>query len=191
MPIKMRHQEQVQRIGLAVLGVIAVTGFVAAVAVMPGLAYIAKFFPRRSERRWRDYTDRALKRLIRRGLVEETRRGRIVGYRLTDRGHEYLLRREFAAAELVPPKKWDGKWRLVAFDIPEKRRYLRDHLRTHLIRLGFYPLQQSVWLFPHPCEDVVRLIKVDLDLGRKVQCVVFQRFEDREEEKSWRLHFDV
>lgn len=189
--MKMRNQEQAQRIGLAVLGVVAVTGFVAAAAVMPGLAHLTKLFPRRSGRRWRDYTDRALKRLIRRGLVEETLRGRIVGYRLTDRGHEYLMHRELESTELSPPKKWDGKWRLVTFDVPEKRRYLRDHLRVHLTRLGFYPLQLSVWLYPHPCEDVVRLIKVDLDLGRKVQCIAFRGFEDREEEKSWRLHFDV
>lgn len=191
MPIKMRHQEQAKRIGLAVLGVVAVTGFVAAAAMMPGLALLVKLFPKRSDRRWRDYADRALKRLIRRGFVEETRQGRVVGYQLTDRGREHLLRREFASAKLVPSKKWDGKWRLVAFDIPEKRRYLRDNLRTHLNRLGLYPLQQSVWLYPYPCQDIVRLLKVDLGLGRRVQYFTVGTFEDRREEKSWRLHFDV
>jgi DNA-binding MarR family transcriptional regulator len=191
MPMKMRHQEQAMRVGLTVLVIIAAAGFVAMAAAAPGVAAFAKLFPARPEWRRRYYLDAALRRLIRRGFVEETRRGRIVGYQLTDRGREYLVRRELQSVELAQPRKWDGKWRLVTFDVPEKRRHLRDHLRAHLTRLGFYPLQQSVWLYPYPCEEVVRLIKVDLELGRKVQCIAFKRFEDREEEKSWRLHFDV
>lgn len=192
MPLmKERHREQTQRIGLAVLGIVAAAGFVAAAAIVPGIAAIGALLPRQSRWRQREHADRALKRLIRRGLVEEVQRGRIIGYQLTDQGRERLARRELKSAELTISRKWDGKWRLVTFDVPEKRRYLRDHLRIHLTRLGFYPLQKSVWLYPHPCEDVVRLIKVDLGLGRKVQCVAFKRFEDREEERSWRFHFDV
>lgn len=191
MPVKMRHQEQAMRAGLAMLAIIAAAGFVVVAAAMPGIAAFAKLFPERPEWRRRYYLDTTLRRLIRRGLVEETRRGRLIGYQLTDRGRERLARREVQSLELTQAKRWDGKWRLVTFDVPEKRRYLRDHLRTHLTRLGFYPLQQSVWLYPYPCEEVVRLIKVDLNLGRKVQCIAFKRFEDREEEKSWRRHFDV
>lgn len=191
MPLKMRHQEKAKEIGAIVLGVVAAAGIITAAAVMPGIAIIAKLFPNQPDWRRRYYTGAALRGLIRRGLVEEVRHGRTVGYQLTDRGREYLARSEFSVAEFVPPRKWDGKWRLVAFDVPEKRRHIRDHLRTHLTRLGFYPLQQSVWLFPHPCEDIVRLIKVDLSLGSKVQCFTFKKFDDREDEQSWRLHFDV
>jgi len=46
------------------------------------------------------------------------------------------------------PKKWNGKWYLVIFDIPEKLKYKRDLLRQKLKQLGFGQLQQSVWISP-------------------------------------------
>lgn len=33
-------------------------------------------------------------------------------------------------------KQWDGFWRLVIFDIPEKKKFLRNALRRKLISLG-------------------------------------------------------
>ncbi|MDO8622004.1 MAG: hypothetical protein Q7R80_02135 [bacterium] len=191
MPVKMRHQEQAARIGLIVLGVVAAAGIIATAAVAPGALLALKPFARKPAWRQRGEVDRALRRLMRRGLVEETRRGRVVGFSLTDKGRTYLMRRELSHAEIVEPKKWDGKWRIVTFDVPEKRRHLRDSLRTHFQRLGLYPIQKSVWLFPYPCDDLVRLIKVDLDLGRSVQYFTVGKFEDREEEKDWRIRFDV
>ncbi len=61
----------------------------------------------------------------------------------------------------IKPKKWDGKWRIVIFDIPENDRVFRDILRKHLYTLEFKQLQQSVFVSPYPCEktilDLVRL----------------------------------
>ncbi len=53
------------------------------------------------------------------------------------------------------PKKWDGKWRIVIFDIPEIDRLFRDILRKHLFTLGFYKLQQSVFVSPYPYEKPI------------------------------------
>lgn len=53
------------------------------------------------------------------------------------------------------PEKWDGKWRLVIFDIPEKDRLFRRILREHLWELKFYKLQQSVFISPHPFEKPI------------------------------------
>lgn len=176
----------------SILSVIAVAGgFLAAVTVMPAIAIACLPLGKRYPSQQRHDVDSALKRLLRRGLVEEVRRGRTVGYELTSKGREYLTRRELATTRLVPPKRWDGKWRLVVFDIAEKQRHLRDCIRTHLGRLGLHPIQKSVWLYPHPCADLVRLLKVDLGLSRDVQCFTVKKFEDREEEKMWRRRFDV
>lgn len=191
MPLKMRHQERLRAVGGVTLGIIAAAGIITAAAVMPGALVALKPFMRKSRPFERHDVDRALKRLIRNGCVEEIVRGRTVRYQITDRGREYLMRCELACAEFAPPRKWDGKWRLVVFDITENRRYLRDNLRGHLLRLGLYPIQKSVWLFPYPCDDLVRLIKVDLGLGRNVQYFTVGKFEDRKEEKNWRRRFDV
>ncbi|MBI4449668.1 hypothetical protein HY634_01290 [Candidatus Uhrbacteria bacterium] len=191
MPIKQRHREQAVRVTLSVLGVIAAASIISAVAIAPGVAAVLKSFEKLFPSRQRYEIDRVLRRLIRRGFVEEVMRGRVVHYQLTDRGREHLMRREFTNTEFEKQKKWDGKWRIVVFDIPEKRRHLRDTLREHLNHLGLYPIQKSVWLYPYPCDDLVRLMKVDLNLGRNVQYFTVGKFSDREEEKDWRIRFDV
>jgi DNA-binding transcriptional regulator PaaX len=60
--------------------------------------------------------------------------------------------------------QWDGRWRIVFFDIPEKRRKARDALRDKLRDLGFYELQKSVFVHPFPCRDeidfVVEFLKI-------------------------------
>lgn len=45
-------------------------------------------------------------------------------------------------------KKWDKKWRLAVFDIPEFIRKDRDFVRTHLKLLGLQEFQKSVWISP-------------------------------------------
>ena len=58
----------------------------------------------------------------------------------------------------IEEKEWDGKWRLVIFDIPEEIRKGRDALREKLRKLGFYELQKSVFVFPHECKDEVDFV---------------------------------
>lgn len=65
------------------------------------------------------------------------------------------------ALDLKKPKKWDRKWRIVIFDIPETDRIFRDILRRHLFTLEFYKLQQSVFISPHPFEkQIISLAKI-------------------------------
>ncbi len=59
------------------------------------------------------------------------------------------------------PLRWDKYWRIVLFDIPEKKRQFRDILREHLKAIGFRELQQSAFVFPYPCEKEIRCL-VDL-----------------------------
>lgn len=53
------------------------------------------------------------------------------------------------------PRCWDGKWRIVLFDIPEKDRTFRDILREHLRALEFFKLQHSVFISPYPFEKPI------------------------------------
>lgn len=53
---------------------------------------------------------------------------------------------------------WDGKWRIVIFDIPEKMKRVREALRYHLKRLGFRELQHSVFVIPFKCHDEIEYL---------------------------------
>jgi DNA-binding transcriptional regulator PaaX len=57
-------------------------------------------------------------------------------------------------------KKWDKKYRVVIFDIPEKKKHSRDWLREELYLLKYEKLQESVLVgkFPLP-KDLIREIK--------------------------------
>ncbi|MFZ1626959.1 MAG: hypothetical protein WAT81_04110 [Candidatus Moraniibacteriota bacterium] len=63
--------------------------------------------------------------------------------------------------KVAKPAHWDKYWRIVLFDIPEKKRQFRDILREHLKDIGFHELQHSVFIFPYPCEKEIGCL-VDL-----------------------------
>lgn len=50
-------------------------------------------------------------------------------------------------------RRWDGRWRLVLFDVPETRSTERDKLRRYLQQRGFGYLQNSVWITPDPVKE--------------------------------------
>ena len=79
---------------------------------------------------------------------------------------------------LLETQDWDYKWRIAAFDIPEKYSSLRDKVRDILKRAGFEKLQASVWIFPHECEELVQLIKKESNLSGYVLYGVLERIED-------------
>jgi len=58
-------------------------------------------------------------------------------------------------AYLKKDKKWDGKWRIVVFDVPEKKKKMRNFFRQKLNELGFRQLQKSVWICPYNIADTV------------------------------------
>jgi len=72
---------------------------------------------------------------------------------LTEEGEKQALF-AFIQAESALNKmgenKWDGGWRMVFFDIPEKDRKYRDYLRKVLKVVGFKEFQRSIWIYPYP-----------------------------------------
>lgn len=55
-------------------------------------------------------------------------------------------------------EKWDGRWRMVAFDIPEKYKRGRDALRQRLKNIGFCELQKSIFVTPYNCKKEMMLL---------------------------------
>lgn len=79
--------------------------------------------------------------------------------RLTAKGELELLLKKTVVDSAGP---WDGKWRMVIFDIPADRKSnrQRDKLRRLLKQRGFYMVQASVFVHPHPLNrEAVRYLK--------------------------------
>jgi len=75
------------------------------------------------------------------GYIETEKTGRQIFIKLTDKGKQEII-----VKKLLKNRTWDGKKRLVVFDIPEKYRVLRRTLRVLLRQWQFMPIQKSVWI---------------------------------------------
>jgi len=105
--------------------------------------------------------------LKRRGLIEMKRERHDVRIALTKEGKKRAGKYQINDLEITKPKKWDKKWRVIIFDIPTSSRLIRDIFRRKLKEFGFYPLQQSVWIFPYPCKEEIDLLREFLGLNKK------------------------
>lgn len=97
--------------------------------------------------------------LRRKNLLYTEKRGKQVYIRLTQEGEQEAGK--FQINKLVIPRqrKWDKRWRLIVFDIPEKLKIKREAFRGKLKELGFLQLQKSIWVYPYPCEKQVKLLR--------------------------------
>ncbi len=91
----------------------------------------------------------ALTRLVRRGLIERERDGRLVHYRLTLRCDRLLAEGDGRIFSLGDPHDDGSTWTVVLHQIPEDRRLERSRLARRLRFLGFGSVQDSVWVSPH------------------------------------------
>lgn len=78
------------------------------------------------------------------------------------------------------PEKWDGKWRLVIFDIPRKYNSDRDRLRRKLINWGFVKIQESIYIYPFECTVEVDIIIEELGVNRFVLIFIADAIRNEE-----------
>ena len=95
----------------------------------------------------------AVQRLVRTGDLSRDGKGREAIYRLTEKGEQRVRGR--ISRFLVDPVPWDGRWRMVVYDIEESERLSRNRLRRFLKSVGFGMLQQSIWVSPYPVRAIL------------------------------------
>ncbi|MBI3627879.1 MAG: hypothetical protein HY220_04040 [Candidatus Sungbacteria bacterium] len=91
---------------------------------------------------------------------------------LTEEGKRKALIYNLESIVLPTFPMWDGKWRMIAFDIPEQLRRGRDALRHKLIDLGCVQLQKSLWVWPYECKDEIDFIAESFQIGKYVHYIV-------------------
>lgn len=109
-----------------------------------------------------------------------------VKYSLTDKGFlELCLKFPFFR---FLKEKWDGRWRIISYEIPEKQREIRDRLRREMQGWGLGPWHRSFWLTPHPVIDNLKELVFGRQEEKYIQAFESQHiFGDREIliEKVW------
>jgi CRISPR-associated endonuclease Cas2 len=187
---KLKKKVRNSKIQKIILTSLYTAGVLGVAALMPNTVSLLKYLDpnkkKKGDPRYR--VNRVIARLRERGLVEwkETQRG--VFLRLTKEGEraiDILERKEF---KIQKPKKWDGKWRVIIFDIKENRRGMRDKFRRTLTQIGFLKLQQSVWVYPYNCEDLITLLKAEFKVGKDILYIIADSIEN---DKWIRAHFGI
>lgn len=97
---------------------------------------------------------RALPRWEREGLIQREQKAREIVFRLTDEGRRWVEPFPDVAAHWDKP--WDGAWRTFLFDLPSSDQKLRMMLWRWLRDHRFGYLQDSVWVRPHPINQLVQ-----------------------------------
>ena len=134
--------------------------------------------------RAKEVINSAASRLRRKGLLK-FKDGQ---YEITAAGEGVLERWRRADFKITRPKRWDKKWRIIVFDIPERKKKIRDEVRLILTNAGFQRLQDSVWVYPYDCEDVIGLLKMDYGIGRDMLYIIADQIEN---DKYLRMDFGL
>jgi DNA-binding transcriptional regulator PaaX len=144
-------------LGKKILIGLAAAGFIATVCVFPGVAQIYRLFDpkcKKDEYKIR----RSFESLKKQKLVRIIQKSEKEYLEITEKGKRKILQFKVDAIEIKKQNRWDKKWRIVIFDIPEKKKLARDTLNYKLKELGFYPIQKSTFIYPYPCRDEIDFI---------------------------------
>jgi len=133
---------------------------------------------------WEDYfpsrVERVVKRMEKKGWVARRQVAEGTKLILTDEGKKAV---GLENLENFEPKRgeWDGKWRIVFFDIDESKRKKRNLLRKYLKLWGFWQIQKSVWVDPFDYEKEVKYLREVLEIENEIRWVVAEDMENGEE----------
>lgn len=169
--------------------VAVLAGVMVATGAAPSPVLFLKYFREHKKGARFNYRAKtALGRLKAKGLITFEKRDGKRYARITETGEQMLEMESLRERSMMKPKRWDGRWRVVIFDIPERRRSVRNGLRLFMKRYGFVRLQDSVWIYPYDCEDLIALAKANFKIGFDVMYMIVEQLE---RDKYLREHFGL
>lgn len=126
---------------------------------------------------WKEIDERKLKRSIRMLYKEKLfdeihNKNGTTTLVLNKKGKKFALTYNLENIKIKKPSKWDRKYRIVIFDIPEYLKKVRDSLRMHLHDLDFHELQKSVFVHPYECSKEIEYIVEFYRIKKHVRFIV-------------------
>ncbi len=99
---------------------------------------------------------------------------------ITKNGMTRALTYQLRSLTIQKLKKWDKKWRVVIFDVPEKMKHLRDRFRQGIVQFGLCQLQESIYVSPYPCFDEIEFLRELVGVSVSVRYMLAVQIEDDE-----------
>lgn len=171
-----------------ILILLGIAGVITASIFIPGLPRALTPFLKNQYKKWGHFNKRILKaqlkRLQKTGIIEQIHENGEVSFRLTDKGKTKLFKYQLESFSL-DKNSWDGKWRLVAYDIPIGKKNQAEAFRTLIKRMQFCQLQKSLWLTPYKCDDEIEFLKNLYGLQNHVFVLTITGLEGESAYKSY------
>jgi phenylacetic acid degradation operon negative regulatory protein len=83
---------------------------------------------------------------------------------------------------------WDGKWRVVLFDLPQDDRKYRLLLVEELLALGFAPLHRAAYISPYPVTKIVERMTNHWGIRQNLSFLTVAELENEKNlAKCWNL----
>ncbi|MBI5817309.1 MAG: CRISPR-associated endonuclease Cas2 [Candidatus Yonathbacteria bacterium] len=162
-------------------------GFIVACFALPGLAQVATLFkPKSAQEHYR--IKQAVRGLVKNKWVKIYQKGDRDVVEITEAGKKKILEYNFDEMRLKVPKKWDGWWRIIMFDIPETKKQARRAVSFKIKELGLYRIQKSVFVSPYPCKNEIDFIGEFFNVRKEI---IYMRAKEIEGVKKLKSHFNV
>lgn len=164
-----------------ILHILAAAGTIGLTFAFPkaGVALGSLLLGDKKYRDWR--SDQILSQLNKQKYVDiKYNNNSSVTVKITKNGMNRALTYQLDIMTVRKPKRWDKKWRVVIFDIPEKYRRVRDIFRSRLRQLGLFKLQESVYVYPYPCFDEIEFLRELYGIPFTVSYLLVDKIEDDE-----------
>lgn len=127
-------------------------------------------------------------RLRKQKLIDFEENHNICKIVLTENGRKVFLRFNYEDLTIKAPRIWDRQFRIIVFDIPETKRSARDSLREKMKELGCIRFNDSVWVYPYPCQKEIDFIANYWGIGKYVHFILASDITNRDLlEKSFNL----
>jgi len=108
--------------------------------------------------------------------------------RLTQKGQKLLNEMQVDQIEIAKQENWDEIWHLVSYDIPDTHKKDRDWFRITLERLGFYQIQESLWVHPYDCKEEIAVIAKTMGI---TDFVIIMNTNHLANQKDMEEYFDL
>ena len=162
-------KESSKVVGKGLLTLLAIAGVVTIVAVAPNMfAAVGKIKGRKKFVEKQPLRD-TLQRLRKNGHISVESDADRYTIKLTEDGADTMLAQSLNDLRVRHPDRWDGQWRFVFFDIPNRHKWARDAFRQQLNVMGFYRMQESVFVHPFPCDEEMHFLVDMFGIGDYVR----------------------
>lgn len=173
-----------------ILIALAGTGVLTISLALPNFPQVLKLFKKNdADARYR--IKRVILALKKKRFIKIYEKDNMDVIEITEDGKKKILTYKIDEMKIRRPKKWDGRWRLVAFDIPERHKKARVALSYKLKQIGLYPFQKSVFLTPFDCSEEIDFIGEFFRVRKYINCLMVSGFEKKEQEEYFKIYFNL